>query len=93
MEYTGEQVIGGLLRGGSLLFGKRVELSWPDGLPKGMTEDGLRVIGAEMAPFGRPEWVRADAEFCGVTGRCGAPLVDGECYRHGRPETPEGPPA
>ena len=42
------KVIGSLLVGGAMLFGKRVEIAWPDGLPNGMTEEHLKVIGQNM---------------------------------------------
>jgi len=82
--YTGKQVIGSLLKGGSLLFGKPVELSWPEGLPHGMTGDGLRDIGEQMAGDRGPCLIPAGSEFCAVTVRCGRELADGECERRGR---------
>lgn len=42
------EIIGGLLRGTGTLFGARVELSWPDGLPKGFTEETLKDFGRSM---------------------------------------------
>lgn len=45
-----QRLIGMLLRGGAFMFGKRVELTWPEGLPDGMTEDDLRRIGEHWAP-------------------------------------------
>ena len=48
------RIIGSLLKGDAHLFGKRVELAWPDGLPDGMTEDELRRIGEQMAPDLKP---------------------------------------
>jgi hypothetical protein len=82
LTYTEKQVIGGLLKGGSMLFGARVELAWPDGLPTAFTESELRDIGAAMTE-GLPSWVPADAEYCAATVRCGKVLVNGECERHG----------
>jgi hypothetical protein len=35
------RIIVSLLRGGSLLLGKRIELCWPDGPPYGMTNEQL----------------------------------------------------
>jgi hypothetical protein len=83
--YTDIEAIGSLLKGGTLVFGKRVELAWPDGLPGGMTEDDLRRIGEHWAPQeDRPQWVRADARFCTVRVPCAHVLKDGECEWHGR---------
>lgn len=42
------KVIGSLLVGGTMLFGKRVELAWPDGLPNGLTEESLKDVGQNM---------------------------------------------
>jgi hypothetical protein len=42
------KVIGSLLIGGTILFGKRVELAWPDGLPNGLTEESLKDVGQNM---------------------------------------------
>jgi hypothetical protein len=39
-----------LLRGEATMFGKPVRLQWPDGLPNGITEDGLKEIGRGWAP-------------------------------------------
>lgn len=87
MSYAVEEVIGSLLVGGSLLFGKRVELSWPDGAPDGMTEEMLVSIGEEWLSKGKvypSRWVRADAEFCHKMVPCGQELRDGKCERHDR---------
>lgn len=42
------KVVGSLLVGGSLLFGKRVELAWPDGLPTAFTEQSLKDFGRHL---------------------------------------------
>jgi hypothetical protein len=55
---TEQQVIGALLRDDALLFGKRVRLTWPDGLPAGETESSLRELGENWSPVPqeRPFW-------------------------------------
>lgn len=57
---TEQQVIGALLRDDALLFGKRVKLTWPDGLPVGETEASLRELGENWSPVPqeRPLWER-----------------------------------
>ena len=87
MAHTEREIIGSLLMGGSLLFGKRVELAWPDGLPGGMDQEALRSIGEEMAGPGFARWVAAAEEFCFIQVPCGKPLANGECSRHGTPGT------
>lgn len=42
------RIVAALLTGGCYLFGKRVELSWPDGLPDGISEQTLRDMGKSM---------------------------------------------
>lgn len=42
------EIIGSLLCGTGTLFGARVELSWPDGLPEGFTEETLKDFGRSM---------------------------------------------
>lgn len=41
-------IIGSLLTGETHLFGKRVELAWPDGLPSSMTEEDLKALGKHL---------------------------------------------
>jgi hypothetical protein len=84
--YSEREIIGALLKGGSLMFGKRVELTWPDGQPRGMDEDTLHRIGEQWAPLAdRPQWARADAAYCTVRVPCAHVLTNGECEWHGRP--------
>lgn len=45
---TKTQMAGALLAGKVTLFGKRVELVWPDGLPDGFTEENLKEFGLSM---------------------------------------------
>lgn len=41
-------VLATILRGEAHLFGKRIALAWPDGLPDGMTEDDVkRLVSTE----------------------------------------------
>lgn len=83
MSFQAErELLGALLKGGGRLFGARVELSWPDGLP--YPEEELRSIGENWAPHDGPEWVRADVEFCHVAVPCGRELDSSHsCGRHG----------
>jgi hypothetical protein len=85
-DSTERRIVGGLLKGGCRIFGARVELSWPDGLPYSFTENELRDIGEQMTA-GEPQWILADAEFCAAAARCGKVLVNGECERHGKVAT------
>ncbi len=47
-EHTKAQIVAMLLLGEVTLFGKRVEVTWPDGLPDGFTEESLRDFGRSM---------------------------------------------
>ena len=85
MNYTSQEIIGGLLAGGATLFGKRVEVAWPDGLPEGMDDELLRSIGQHWVSAALfPQWIRADADFCKVMVQCGKELAGGKCDRHGQ---------
>ena len=53
---TEREIIGALLKGGCYLFGKRVELAWPDGLPDGMTQADLEAMGKTMTPQPAVQW-------------------------------------
>lgn len=53
------QVIGAMLMGRATLFGKRIEILWPDGMPHGMTEAELRALGERWAPTMSQQWVPA----------------------------------
>jgi len=77
-----KQIVGSLLKGGSLLFGMPVELAWPEGLPRGWTADDLRVLGSQMTA-GEPAWMPAVTEYCVAGARCARPLTGGECEIHG----------
>jgi hypothetical protein len=57
-EPTFHETIGALLRDDAMLFGKRVKLAWPDGLPSGETEASLRELGENWCPEAqeRPFW-------------------------------------
>jgi hypothetical protein len=84
---TERELIGDLLKGTGILFGRRVELSWPDGLP--YPKEILRSIGEQWAPRTGARWVvRSDAGFCDTMVPCGHELdSSGSCDRHGRQET------
>ena len=43
-----DRVIGSLLAGEAMLFGKRVEIAWPDGMPQGMTTEWLVDLGRKL---------------------------------------------
>lgn len=46
---TGSRIIGNLLAGEGTLFGKRVELSWPNGLPDNLgNNEALEELGRAM---------------------------------------------
>jgi hypothetical protein len=57
-EPTFHEIIGVLLRDDAMLFGRRVRLAWPDGLPSGYTEASLRELGENWCPVPqeRPFW-------------------------------------
>jgi hypothetical protein len=60
-KYTGDEVIGGLLVGGSKLFGMPVELAFMKGLPPGMTKEDIEAIGRDLAPKQQPvDWIPAE---------------------------------
>ena len=82
MSYTEMEIVGALLKGEASIFGVRVELTWPEGLP--MPEDELRHIGEQWAP--KDPWQQffpANTRFCDATVRCAQVLADGKCSYHG----------
>lgn len=76
------RILGGLLRGDSRMFGERVVLSWPDGLPPGYTDEDLRSLGARWCAD-PSALVLADAPRCMRDVVCGEVLEDGRCPAHG----------
>jgi hypothetical protein len=52
-------VVGTLLTGGGTMFGKPVALSWPEGMPPGVTEGFLRNLGEQMIrdSAGPSKWI------------------------------------
>lgn len=45
-------MVAALIRGEATIFGMRVTLNWPDGLPPGYTEDSLRALFDRISPRG-----------------------------------------
>lgn len=65
-----DRIISSLLLGAATLFGARVQLSWPDGLPHGFTETTLREFGQSMRD--RLESEEKRAEHDRILGTCAA---------------------
>lgn len=81
-----QEIIGALLGGGCTLFGKRIELAWPDGLPGGFSEETLLRIADEWkSPGLMPHWVPVAAARCQEASVCGRLLTDDCCAVHGAP--------
>lgn len=82
------EIIGALLKGGCMLFGRRIELAWPDGPPPGMDAGRLQDIGRAMSTGNAdspPRWIPAAARHCEAAITCGQLLDgDGKCSTHGQ---------
>jgi len=74
-----------IIKGGSTLFGVRIALAWPNGMPDWMDETRLQVIAER--------WLRATTEYppnripvdkplCEQPEPCFLPIENGQCTIH-----------